>query len=289
MMNVALIFECPNGFVLEQRHIICFNGLTTLDFNSNNPATYYDAEGNRTGYCSGPFKLIGLGWWRYAGNEEREIPGGSSDHIACKAEPTIKERKILNLLQWEKRFDEIFGMALKKLNCWAFVSSDWPISCAVAYLQAYRNTSNFLHHHKWVNEVFEASMEYSNCKSWVAVWDVICNEGPDTTILSYAGDEPIKKVAKKGFLFNKRLFQDGDKKMTVTNMYRKGSQSYTVSGNCPGRYTFIEEGSRHRRLYSKVGRLQATLIYSSPAQAIEALNDNVPTEKLVDFTWRIAE
>lgn len=288
-MNVALIFECPNGFVIEQRHVICFNGLTTLDFNSNNPATYHDAKGNRTGYHSGPFELIGLGWWKYTGNEEQEIPGGRSDHIAYKAKPTVKERKILKLLERERCFDDSFGLALKKLNCWAFVSSDWPISCAVAYLQAYRNTSNFLYRNKWLNKVFEGIMAYTNCKSWVAAWDVICNDGSDTSILSYAGDEPIKKVARKGFLFNKGLFQDGDKKMTVTNMYRKGSQSDTVAGNCPGGYTFIEEGSRHRKFYSKVGGLQSALIYSYPAYIIEDLNYNVPTESLPEFLRRIAQ
>lgn len=289
-MNVALIFECQNGgFVLEQRHIICFNGLTSLGFNSVNLATYYDAEGNRTEYRSGPLELIGLGWWRYARGEEQEIPGGRSDHIAYKAKPTVKERKILELLEWEKRFGEGFGMALKKLNCWAFVSSDWPISCAVAYLQAYRNTSNFLYNYKRLNQIFAGSMADINCKSWVAAWDVVCNEGSDTSILSYAGDEPIKKVVRKGFLFNKRLFQDGDKKMTVTNMYRKGSQSDTVAGNCPGRSTFIEQGTRHRKFYSKVAGLQTALLYSSPAHIIEALNENVPTERLSDFLLRIAQ
>ena len=285
-MNIALIFENATSYVIQHRQTICWNGLTNMDCQIGDGTVTYPKDG-----IEGPidrherYTLIGLGWWRPAVKDEQEIHGGRTDHIIYKARKTKKEAAICNLLTKERARNTQFGNALGHLSCYAFVSADWPISVAVAYLQAYRNTSNAVVRNPKLNQMFYRWRGYyGGVKSWMPIWDLVCNDGTDSSILAYAGDEAIRRVVKHGYLSNKGMFKDGTKKMAKSGMYRKGDQSQTIINNlepeAPFSATLSQEGWRHRNFIQTVSQAVDSLQYTHPHRLMDRLREVAPTMDL---------
>lgn len=292
-MNIALLFETEDGFIIENRQVICFNGLTTLGINTTRNSThaYYDMGGECAPFSHNEAKLVGMIWWRYVTGDLREIPGAYT-HINKRVRPTLKERKIREVLQMVRQGPECsFKDSLGSPINYEAVSADWPISVAVAYLQGYRNTSQYLARQGTANSLFERVINSSwyKPKTWIPIWDLLCHDGSDTSILSFAGDGAIRKVAKGGYLANRLLFQDGHERMTKTGRYLKGAQSATVSRNCggPSSHTYFESGSKLKVFIAKVRSMQDSLLFLTPQTIVEGLQECTPRYSLAQLANEI--
>jgi hypothetical protein len=114
-------------------------------------------------------------------------------------------------------------------------------------------------------------------KSWIPIWDLFCNDGGDSSIISFAGDAAIRAVAKVGYLKSKAIFKSPIK-MAKTGRYLKGDQSATIIEKLGVDFSgrFQQQGARHKHFFVKANNLMSALYWSPPREAVSELQHHIP-------------
>lgn len=124
-------------------------------------------------------------------------------------------------------------------SLYQFVGSERPSGQAIAYLQAWRNCSEYSN-----GRGFEYSMksgEHSLCvqlqgasawrgKSVIAILSYLFNSGDDSDIITFSGNHYLSYCTKVGFWNTTNLYRDQSSMMSE-GRYNKGGQSVAIRQN----------------------------------------------------------
>lgn len=154
-------------------------------------------------------------------------------------------------------------------SLYQFVGSERPSGQALAYLQAWRNCSNYSH------SGFEASgfsgqhnlcIQLANSSAWrgksvIAILSYLFNCGDDSDIITFAGNHYLSYCTKVGFWNTTNLFRDQSSMMSE-GRYNKGGQSVALRQNLQTRRSMNSRSDSHAAWVTGLGN-QLDLIRES--------------------------